>query len=428
MDRSTTVSLQNFIPNARSQEIVNRPWKTVLNSRVESTKVPDILEEILMKGATRVQPAGRERCHVPEDRYVADLFAGAGGLTEGFRRAGFTPVAAVEFDKWASRTYAANFGDHVMACPIEQVKVARVGDVLVWSGFGIDGEPREFETPEIDVLVGGPPCQGFSPLGRMNDWDYADPRNKLWKHYARILDVVRPKMFVLENVPELLKSAEFLALRRHLRRKIYGYEVIPEVLNAAHYGVPQARRRAIVVGSRLGTPQLPPAVAERLTVRDAIGDLPAIPDGFNWHVGRNPKAMSVERYKAVPPGGNRFDLVERRPDIAPPCWLRKKTGSTDVFGRMIWDEPAPTIRTEFFKPEKGRYLHPEAHRPITIREAARLQTFPDGFVFVGSNVQVAKQIGNAVPVALAERIAIQVRSTLAASVQEEQPRRKEAIS
>jgi DNA (cytosine-5)-methyltransferase 1 len=372
-----------------------------------------------MKGKTQATAADLRQSRAQGDLFVADLFAGAGGLTEGFRNAGFSPVAAVEFDKWAAKTYAANFGDHVMACPIEQVKVERVNDVIVWSGFGIDGQPLEFETPEIDVLVGGPPCQGFSPLGRMNDWDYSDPRNQLWKHYARILDVLHPKMFVIENVPELLKSAEFQALQRHLRRKSDGYEITFEVLNAAHYGVPQARRRAIVIGSRVGAPQLPPAILERSTVRDAIGDLPRTPSGKNWHLGRNPTAKSLERYKTIPLGGNRFDLVRDRPDLAPNCWLRKKTGSTDVFGRMLWDEPAPTIRTEFFKPEKGRYLHPVAHRPITIREAARLQTFPDTFKFVGANVQVAKQIGNAVPVQLAERIAVQARSTLLAGVKKE---------
>jgi DNA (cytosine-5)-methyltransferase 1 len=358
-----------------------------------------------MKATTRARQAKPVTGHARAELYVADLFAGAGGLTEGFRRAGFSPVVAVEYDKWAARTYAANFGNHVMACPIEDVKVKRVGDVLVWSGFGVDGEPLEIESPEIDVLVGGPPCQGFSPLGRMNDWDYDDPRNQLWKHYARILDILRPKVFVIENVPELLKSAEFRAFQRHLDRKIKGYKVEFDVLNAAHYGVPQARRRAIVMGSRLGTLLPPPALAVRRTVRDLIGDLSPVPDGKNWHVGRNPRPSSIERYKAVPPGGNRFDLIKNRRDLAPACWLRKKTGSTDVFGRMLWDEPAPTIRTEFFKPEKGRYLHPQAHRPITIREAARLQTFPDAFIFVGSNVQVAKQIGNAVPVDLAYAIA-----------------------
>lgn len=357
--------------------------------------------------------------------YVADLFAGAGGLTEGFRRAGFKPAVAVEFDKWAASTYAKNFGDHVLACAVEDVEVIRDGKGLIWRGFGLEGQPAEIRTPLIDVLVGGPPCQGFSPLGRMNDWDYRDPRNKLWKHYVRILDIVKPKMFVIENVPELLKSGEFSALCEHLRQLDDPYEIDFSVLNASHYGVPQARKRAIVIGSRLDTkPVLPPAIALRRTVRDAIFDLSRVPNGKNWHLARNPQPSSVERYKAVPAGGNRFDLMRNRPDITPNCWKNKKTGSTDVFGRMKWDEPAPTIRTEFFKPEKGRYLHPTAHRPITIREAARLQTFPDEFEFLGSNVQVAKQIGNAVPIALAERIAIQVRSTLAAGDEKQtRPRR-----
>ncbi|HTW84314.1 MAG TPA: DNA cytosine methyltransferase [Candidatus Sulfotelmatobacter sp.] len=366
-----------------------------------------------------VTPGNRRIHRAPHRLYVADLFAGAGGLTEGFRQAGFTPIAAVEFDKWAACTYAANFGEHVMACPIEEVVVSRLHDHLVWSGRDVSGQPLRFETPEIDVLVGGPPCQGFSPLGRMNDWDYNDPRNKLWREYARVLEIVLPRAFVLENVPELLKSSEFERLRRHVKK--LGYSVKSEVLNASFYGVPQARRRAIVVGSRVGMASLPvPILEHRPTVRGAIGDLPLLPNGDNWHIARNPTPKSRERYAAVPQGGNRFDLMRNRPDITPKCWLNKKSGSTDVFGRMWWDEPAPTIRTEFFKPEKGRYLHPEAHRPITIREAARLQTFPDEFAFVGSNVQVAKQIGNAVPVELGRRIAIHVRSTVLAGVQQEQ--------
>jgi DNA (cytosine-5)-methyltransferase 1 len=344
--------------------------------------------------------------------YLADLFAGAGGITEGFRRAGFTPVAAVEFDRWAAQTYAANFGDHVLACPIEDVTVIRRDATLMWSGKSVAGQPLSFETPEIDVLVGGPPCQGFSPLGRMNDWDYNDPRNKLWKHYVRILDTLQPKIFVIENVPEILKSEEFDRLRLHVKRLGHGYEIASGVLNAAFYGVPQNRKRAIIIGSRIGTPTLPPETLERMTVRDAIENLPLKPDGKNWHIGRNPLPTSLERYRCVPEGGNRFDLMKKRLDLTPKCWQKKKTGSTDVFGRMWWDEPAPTIRTEFFKPEKGRYLHPKAHRPITIREAARLQTFSDEFIFVGSNVQVAKQIGNAVPVKLAASIARHLKSLL----------------
>jgi DNA (cytosine-5)-methyltransferase 1 len=342
--------------------------------------------------------------------HVADLFAGAGGLTEGFRQAGFRPVVAVECDSWAAQTYAANFGEHVLVCPIEDVSVEIISESFLWSARGDGSFPVMIETPKIDVLVGGPPCQGFSPLGRMTDWDRNDPRNKLWRHYVRVLETVRPKIFVIENVPELLASAEFLALKRCVKR--LGYETAYDILIASHYGVPQMRRRAIIIGSRVGTPYLPPSTLERRTVRDAIGDLPFEPTGESWHLARNPTPMSAERYKCVPPGGNRFDLARARPDITPRCWLEKKSGSTDVFGRMDWDRPAPTIRTEFFKPEKGRYLHPQAHRPITIREAARLQTFPDSFIFVGSRVQVAKQIGNAVPVELARRIATHIQTTL----------------
>lgn len=360
-----------------------------------------------------MKESGQARAGKGTGRLVmADLFAGAGGITAGFRAVGFVPVVAVEFDRWAAETYAANFGNHVFACPIEAVDVERRRGGLVWHGTGVDGASMEIKTPEIDVLVGGPPCQGFSPLGRMNDWDYDDPRNKLWKHYVRILDVVRPKIFILENVPELLKSTEFDSLRRHVARAELPYTLAFDVLNSYFFGVPQARKRAIVVGSRVGSASLPPETLERRTVREAIGDLSLIPDEKNWHVGRNPTAKSIERYKSVPPGGNRFDLMRTRPDITPRCWLKKRTGSTDVFGRMWWDQPAPTIRTEFFKPEKGRYLHPQAHRPITIREAARLQTFPDDFVFRGSNVQVAKQIGNAVPVQLARKIGEHVRLLL----------------
>ncbi len=145
---------------------------------------------------------------------------------------------------------------------------------------------------------------------------------------------------------------------------------------------------------------------------EAIGDLPLEPTGEDLHIGRNPKPMSIERYKAVPEGGNRFDLAANRPDLLPACWKNKASGTTDVFGRLWWDRPAFTIRTEFFKPEKGRYLHPQAHRPITHREAARLQTFPDDFIFEGSKIEIAKQIGNAVPPRLAEAVARAVRRML----------------
>jgi DNA (cytosine-5)-methyltransferase 1 len=142
------------------------------------------------------------------------------------------------------------------------------------------------------------------------------------------------------------------------------------------------------------------------TVRDAFDGLPSrtkgtdpyiVGDVQHLHFGRRPLASSLERYKAIPPGGNRFDLMANRPDLTPACWLNKPTGTTDVMGRMLWDQPSATIRTEFFKPEKGRYLHPTANRVISHREAARIQSFPDWYVFEGTKIQIARQIGNAVP-------------------------------
>ncbi len=157
-------------------------------------------------------------------------------------------------------------------------------------------------------------------------------------------------------------------------------------------------------------------------MRDAIGDLPLpegteirdIPPPLNLHFGRSPTPMSLARYQAIPEEGmNRFDLQRIAPQLTPGCWIRKTKGGTDLFGRLWWDRPAFTIRTEFFKPEKGWYLHPAQHRPITHREAARLQTFPDSFGFTGSKIEIAKQIGNAVPPLLAARIADCVRALLA---------------
>ena len=209
-----------------------------------------------------------------------------------------------------------------------------------------------------------------------------------------------------------------------------------DVLNAAEYGVPQTRRRAIVIGSRGAQPYPPhkthgPRAEDGwpyADVRTAFENPTALsqePDGRNWHVGRaGIRDLSLQRYRAVPPsGGNRFQMqrvlrdAAGRPDLVPRCWREKRTGTTDVFGRMWWDRPSPTIRTEFYKPEKGRYLHPEAHRPITVREAARLQTFPDDFVFPAQQrmSSVAKQIGNAVPPVLAAALARTVRAQLIAS-------------
>ncbi len=325
-----------------------------------------------------------------------DLFSGAGGLTLGFQLAdlGFEPVLAVEIDPAAARTFKVNFGCDVIDAPIQTVD----------------------RFPDAEVILGGPPCQGFSPLGRDRDHASRSIMNELWREYLRAVDQVLPEAFVIENVPEFIKSEQFALLQETLRksRKLRRYKYAYGVLNAADYGVPQRRRRGVFIACLDREVAWPPPVTHgpesktqrpHRTVRDAIGDLPLKPTGENWHIGRNPLSSSVERYKAVPEGGNRFDLGRNRPDLYPACWARKPTGTTDVFGRLWWDRPAYTIRTEFFKPEKGRYLHPKAHRPITHREAARLQTFPDWFEFEGSKIEAARQIGNAVPPVLGTEIA-----------------------
>jgi DNA (cytosine-5)-methyltransferase 1 len=336
-----------------------------------------------------------------------DLFAGAGGLSLGFETAerGFTPVFAVEIDGAAARTFKQNFGCQVWDAPVEGVDVF----------------------PDADVIVGGPPCQGFSPLGRDRDDESRAQLNELWQHFLRAVRQVQPVAFVIENVPEFQRSAQFARLLDLMRtdKQLKKYKFNYGVLNAADYGVPQIRRRGIFMAVR-GSKDVPwPPTPTHFpdgqdgtgyrTVRQAIGDLPSRPkfdditfgsDGRqDLHFKRTPRPESLLRYRAIPPGGNRFDLQRNRPDLTPRCWAEKPTGTTDVMGRLWWDRPSVTIRTEFFKPEKGRYLHPVAHRPITHREAARLQSFPDSFVFEGSKIEVARQIGNAVPPLLGKAIA-----------------------
>lgn len=346
---------------------------------------------------------------------LIDLFSGAGGMTLGFtdRRfcGGFESVWALDNDKAAVATHRRNFGDHAVC-----------GDIEEWVS---SGRP----IPAADVVVGGPPCQGFSLLNKRRD---GDARRALWLPFLDIVERSGASIFVIENVAELRSSPEYHEIERQAISM--GFEIESEVLMAADYGAPQTRRRTVILGYRRDMfdgacfPPLPTHAAPNSgsnlppwrTVRDAISDLPN-PSGteirndrppLNLHFGRSPTEKSMARYRAVPPGGNRFDLQRNAPEITPDCWIRKTSGGTDLFGRLWWDRPSVTIRTEFFKPEKGRYLHPEEHRPITHREAARLMGFPDDFEFEGSKVEIARQIGNAVPPPLAGAIGLSVRQLL----------------
>lgn len=345
---------------------------------------------------------------------MIDLFCGAGGLTLGFHlhelKGRFQSVLALDNDAASINTFNRNFGNHGYCADIEQ-----------WLHTN--------EVPQADLVVGGPPCQGFSLLNKKRK---TDARRALWEPYMDIVARSEARMFVMENVPDLLKSDEFQAIAEHAEG--LGFTLKAAKLNAADYGTPQVRRRAIVVGFKhhlledVPFPPPPthqkPAPAMTLppwpVVEEAIGNL-APPVGtalrtcdppYDLHFGRNPTDLSRKRYALIPEGGNRFDLQRLAPEITPQCWLNKPTGGTDLFGRLWRNRPSVTIRTEFFKPEKGRYLHPTQNRPITHREAARLMGFPDDFRFCGRKTEIARQIGNAVPPPFAHAIARLVANAL----------------
>lgn len=351
---------------------------------------------------------------------VLDLFAGAGGLTAGLHAASdrFQTVGAVEWDRAAAASYEATYGKGIVYA----------GDIKTW----LDEE----DVPSADVVIGGPPCQGFSSLGKQ---DIEDERNSLWREYAETIRRAMPKYFVVENVGAFEKSPQYRQFKAETATDgmLRDYDFESDVLNSADFGAAQARRRAVIIGYHrdLGFPGLPAAthsavslstgLPPHITVKDILWRVPRTPDRdfvFNTrrtefkdkeyagpfavrelHWSRNYSDLSRRRFAVIPAGGNRRDL-EPYPDLMSPCWTRHKTGSGDVMGRLHWGRPAVTIRTEFFKPEKGRYLHPEEDRAITHYEAALLQGFGKNHRFVGSRTDIARQIGNAVPIPLGTAI------------------------
>jgi len=333
---------------------------------------------------------------MPHRYRIIDIFAGAGGLALGFHQTRkFDTILAVEMEEDFATTFELNFHCPVIVTPIE--KLLENGGVVA----------------KADVVIGGPPCQGFSNLTGNRP---SDPRRELWQYFMDIVEQSEAKVFLVENVPNLLSSPEGKGIMERAGRMGFDY-IDAKVLLASKFGVPQNRKRAFILASRLGPVNLPEGNGQRETVREAFKGIPPTPTqrdvagvvvlcGEQLHIARNPTPTSMERYKLIPKGGNRFDLQQKARHLTPGCWLRKQKGGTDLFGRLEWDEPAHcTIRTEFYKPEKGRYLHPEEHRPITHWEAARLQTFPDDFKFYGTKIRIAIQIGNAVPPRLAKALA-----------------------
>jgi len=317
---------------------------------------------------------------------AVDLFCGCGGLTVGLKKAGFRVLGAVDVDPLSVKTYKANHRDvEVWKTDIRDLKPS---DLLQKIGLN-EGE--------LDLLAGCPPCQGFSTMRTLNGAvSVEDPRNDLLLEFQRFVEALRPRTVMMENVPGLADDERFAAFCRKLMK--LGYLGDHRILNAAEYGVPQRRRRLIYLAG-LGM-EIPFAdtAAKMKTVEEAIGGLPkAGQSGDPVHdmpENRTPKVLEIIRL--IPKdGGSRRDL----PDEFQLECHKRCTGFKDVYGRMAWKDVAPTITSGCFNPSKGRFLHPEEDRAITMREAALLQGFPRRYKFptTDNKSAVALLIGNALP-------------------------------
>ena len=363
-----------------------------------------------------------------EKKYnCVELFAGSGGLGTGFSNAGFNIISANDVWEPAGKTYVAN---HPNVKYIVKDIAQLTGDELL-DGTG-------YKKTDVDVIIGGPPCQGFSTLGkRFID----DPRNKLFKEYVRIVNEIRPKFFVMENVSGILSMEGGKVLENILKSFTeIGYKLEYKLLNAAEYGVPQQRERTIFIGTRLDIKIRYPekthsltgegGYKKALTLWDAIGDLPQsdteeiklytehpkndfqkfIRNGATELVNHKPpvhneKAKNMMRY--IPIGKSAWDVKETMPKEYMPT-----SGYGNTYARLNANEPGMTITRNFACISSSRCIHPYLNRGLTAREAARIQTYPDDYIFLGSKTDIHIQIGNSVPPILAEKIGEDIKKML----------------
>ena len=351
-----------------------------------------------------------------------DLFCGAGGLSEGFQQAGFRVLAGNDFNETAGETYAATHLDaKFLPGPIQDVTASRL---LQASGLS---------KGELDCLIGGPPCQAFSVYNHQRGMH--DDRSQLFREYLRLVAGLAPKWIVMENVTGILSAGAgeaVDAIKSGLAG--LGYSVEMKVLKAEEYGVPQERRRVVFLGTKTGMPIVWPEATHGkdkrpfVNIRDAIGDLPALKNGeakravvygkapgcdyqremraksalVHNHSAPKLSEINLQRMEHIPPGGSWRDIPL---DLLPEGMKRaKRSDHTKRYGRMKWDGLSCTILTKC-DVHWGAYIHPSQDRAISVREAARIQSFPDWFQFEGSMTDQYVQIGNAVPPVLGRCIA-----------------------
>ena len=327
-----------------------------------------------------------------------DLFCGAGGLSQGLQDAGILVVGGVDIEASCAFAFESNIDAPFIERDVREITAAHL-------------EPL-WKPGTIRMLAGCAPCQPFSPYRRGVDTS-AEEQWPLLREFARLVKEINPELVTMENVPRIGSSAVFEEFVEEL--KTLGYSVDWKSVYGPRYGLPQNRRRLVLLASRLGevkVPDGPLAEADFLTVRDVIGSLPRVASGETHaddrlHVARNLSPLNLKRIAVSKPGGTWHDWPE---ELLSPCH-RKASGSSfkNVYARMEWDKPSPTITTLSSNFGAGRFGHPEQDRSITLREAALLQGFPPNYRFVRENMrvslaEVARLIGNAVPPPIAAEV------------------------
>ena len=329
-----------------------------------------------------------------------DFFCGIGGLTRGLLNSGIAVVAGIDHDERCRLAYERN--NHDVGFIHKDIGDLELGDL------GLAGP-----LPEGNGLLfaGCAPCQPFSRHRKQST--EAKPEGTLLRQFGRLIQAAIPDYVLVENVPGIAKVPGFSTFRRFLRMlDELGYHHVHANLDAKLYGVPQNRRRLVLIARRRGRASLPKAshgngLRPIETVRQTISHFPPIEAGESHptvpnHISAAVSDINLERLRATPgDGGDRLSWPE---ELNLPCHIGSHTGHTDVYGRMFWDRPAPTLTGRCISISNGRYGHPEQNRAISLREAAALQTFPDNYKFFGYRTDITKQIGNAVPVELAEKI------------------------
>mgnify|MGYP000958338691 CR=1 FL=1 len=309
-----------------------------------------------------------------------DIFSGAGLLSEGFRRAGFSPKAAFDLDSDAISSYRRNISN-----------VAKVSDISVI--------PNDIKAP---LLIAGPPCQGFSTLGRR---DPKDSRNEMCLNVPLWAEAIGANMVVVENVPMFVKSSYWKKMDNALKEM--GYEVDVWTLDAADYGAPQHRKRSFTIASKIGMPSIP---QKTNAISSAwVFEPESLKTNDPMHIWPTPVGIALERIKIIPPCGDKRHLMDKAPNLCPESWFKLGNQATDVWGRINPERPSNTLRCCFQNPSKGRYLHPSENRVISLREGARLQGIPDSWLMSGTRTSIARQVGNGVPIPLSFSIATAIR-------------------